>query len=500
MSDGGGGGGIALFAPHAARRKGKAARGADADADAGPPRPPPSSAAAAAAASSDAFASLAPWLRAALHHLRITRPTPVQSACIPPALNASSVHAAAPTGSGKTAAYALPLLHRWSANRYGVYALVLLPSRELVVQVAETFSSLGARAQLSVCRVSGGLDMDTERRNLCSRPHVVAATPGRLADHLRNDRDVVAAFARCRAVVYDEADRLLEPSFEPDMVAILDALPRGDRQSFLFSATITADVARAARAMARSFVYVDPAVRKEREDDGARVPPSILQTYLWLPSRVRDAYVFALLNACMGDALWREGEGLDRIQGGAKAARPAGKRKRGEPGEAPPAVRSAIVFCGTREQCELLHATAVALGAKAGALHAGMRQRDREDALLRFRGAGLAVLFATDVASRGLDVPTVDLVVNASLPRDPAAYVHRAGRAAREQGAKGYAVSLVCERDVSLVHAIEAYVRSTLALNAWVGDDDVLRHMAKVCAARKVASLRLAEERDDAEA
>ena len=467
------------------------------------------------------FTILATWLQTALAQLNIHKPTDVQQATIPHALKGESVHAAAPTGSGKTAAYALPLLHRWSQERYGVFALILLPSRELVLQVAETFESLGAPARVAVCRVSGGLDMDTERRALAMRPHFVTATPGRLADHIRSDADAAAALARCRAVVYDEADRLLEPSFEADMATILDALPRGKRQSFLFSATITTDVARAARAMSGAHVYVDAKVRSHKEDDGARVPSHIQQTYLWLPSRVRDAYVFSTLHACLGDRLWREGMGLDRIQGGAKASAAAleakgGKKRRREsnkpeggeaasapavPASPPSGMRSAIVFCSTREQCQLLHATALALGAKAGALHAGMKQRDREEALLRFRGANLAVLFATDVASRGLDIPTVDLVVNASLPRDPAVYVHRVGRAARERGMRGWAVSCVCERDVSLVQAIETFVYGPTAkrrweLCPWVNDDIVLRQMAKVCTARKVAALRLAEEEE----
>lgn len=175
----------------------------------------------------------------------MNHPTPVQRGCIPAILAGRDVVSVAATGSGKTAAFALPLLQRLAADPYGVHTLVLTPTRELAFQLSDQFVALGAGTSTSVETVIGGLDAHAQARALAARPHVVVATPGRLAQLLDEHDDVRAAFKRTAALVLDEADRLLASSFAGELATVARALPPagGGRQTLLFSATLTPSVA-----------------------------------------------------------------------------------------------------------------------------------------------------------------------------------------------------------------------------------------------------------------
>lgn len=180
------------------------------------------------------------WLQDALSGISIQKPTEIQEHCIPAILAGRDCIASAKTGSGKTAAFALPILHSLSKDPYGVFALVLTPTRELAFQIAEQFKILGQSIALKQSVVVGGLDMVKQTLELNQRPHVIVATPGRLRDHIQSNPDAIH-LKRCRFLVLDEADRLLDDTFADDLDIILDLLPK-KRQTLLFSATMTPEI------------------------------------------------------------------------------------------------------------------------------------------------------------------------------------------------------------------------------------------------------------------
>ncbi|KAJ2016853.1 putative RNA helicase, partial [Coemansia sp. S610] len=177
------------------------------------------------------------WLVDSLGAMAITQPTEIQRACIKPTLEGRDIIGGAKTGSGKTAAFALPILQKLSEDPYGVFALVLTPTRELAYQIADQFNVLGKGVNIKVTVAIGGVDMMTQALELARRPHIVVATPGRLADHIESSSNAIH-FQRVRYLVLDEADRLLTDTFAPDLAVIMDAIPRR-RQTLLFTATMT---------------------------------------------------------------------------------------------------------------------------------------------------------------------------------------------------------------------------------------------------------------------
>ena len=429
--------------------------------------------------------------------LGMTTPTPVQRACIPPILAGRAAVGVAQTGSGKTAAFALPLLQRLAADPYGVHTLVLTPTRELAFQIGDQFVALGAGASVDVAVVVGGLDARAHARALAARPHVVVATPGRLADLIGEHEDVAAAFSRAAALVLDEADRLLAPSFAGELAAIARALPPA-RQTLLFSATLTpslvtmrGDVMRgaftfevrgerkgeraAARRGAARRCAAHPRPPPPQAYTGLRTVDNLDEAYALIPAKVKDVY---LAHAVAG-------VGEEDEDGGDACAR----RSRSTP--PPPNPRSALVFCDTTRSCARLARTLAELGVRCAALHSGLAQKERLRALESFRARRVPILLATDVASRGLDIPSVDLVINYDVPSAPEDYVHRVGRTARA-GRAGRALTLVTQYDVSLVQAIEARIGHQL-VDARLDEGEVLKGITRVFKARRAAALAAAD-------
>eukprot|EP00887_Chlorella_sp_A99_P002763 scaffold6.g2763.t1 len=367
---------------------------------------------------------LSEWLDKVCQSLGMREPTTVQRGTIPAVLAGRDVIGVAHTGSGKTAAFALPILQRLAKDPFGVFALVLTPTRELAFQLADQFRALGAGMSLKDCVVVGGLDMQQQAKALARRPHVVIATPGRLAALVAADAGLARAFVRARFLVLDEADRLLEPSFEAELATVLAALP-AERQTLLFSATMT-----------KTLVALQ-----------ARGGTALL----------RDAYHF---------------QAYEGLQTAAK-------------------LREEYLFVPAKE-CHLLSLLLEELGIPCAGLHSHKPQRARLAALDRFKGGGVPILLATDVASRGLDIPSVDLVVNYDLPLLARDYVHRVGRTARA-GRRGWSLSFVTQYDIELVQKIEELVGKQL--EKWEPEEkEVLKSITKVYAARRAASLRIEEE------
>ena len=377
--------------------------------------------------SESSFASLevSPWLLASLSALSVLRPTSIQRSCIPAILQGRDVIGGSRTGSGKTIAFAVPILQKWAEDPIGIFAVILTPTRELALQIFEQFKAIAATQSLKPVLVVGGTDMRTQALALANRPHIVIATPGRLADHvLTSGTDSIVGLRRTQVVVLDEADRLLASgpgSMLDDVETCLGAMPPSEeRQTCLFTATITPEVMALKaipRAANRQPVYVC-----EVDNQEIAVPATLKQRYLQVPLTYREVYLHILLQTKGNEAK-----------------------------------RSIMIFCNRTSSADLLERLLRQLEHKVTSLHSKLSQRDRTDNLARFRASAARILVATDVASRGLDIPTVDLVVNYEVPRNPDDYIHRVGRTARA-GKPGEAVTLVGQRDVALFLAIETRV------------------------------------------
>ncbi|KAK2782646.1 putative RNA helicase [Emmonsiellopsis sp. PD_33] len=383
----------------------------------------------AASNSSSTFASLglAPWLVGALSAMAIKRPTAIQKACIPEILAGRDCIGGSRTGSGKTVAFAAPILQAWSMDPVGVFAVVLTPTRELALQIYEQFKAISAPQSLKPILITGGTEMRPQAIALSQRPHVVIATPGRLADHITSSgADTICGLQRTRLVVLDEADRLLASgpgSMLPDIETCLGALPpSSERQTLLFTATVTPEV-RALKSMPRP-ANRPPIFMAEigtENPSTTSLPPTLKQSYLQVPLTHREAFLHVLLST------------------DSNISKPA------------------IIFCNRTKTANLLERMLRRLAHRTTSLHSLLPQSERTANLSRFRASAARILVATDVAARGLDIPSVGLVINFDVPRNPDDYVHRVGRTARA-GRAGEAVTLVGQRDVQLVLAIEERV------------------------------------------
>eukprot|EP00940_MAST-03C_sp_MAST-3C-sp2_P003465 g3465.t1 len=423
---------------------------------------------------------LSEWIVRSCAGLRMTRPTPVQLKCIPPILKGRNCVACAQTGSGKTATFALPILEHLSKDPYGVFALVLTPTRELAMQIADQFNAIGAPMKVRVAIVIGGLSSLNQSLELQKRPHIVVATPGRFAAHIESASPPY--LKRLKYLVLDEADRLLEGSgFEDDLRTIVAACPSNKRrQTLLFSATMDNSSVRRT-ALGGSASVPDPYVF-DISDAQSRVavPETLKQMYIFVPSNVKVVYLFYTLLRSLREE--EEEEEEEDTEDGTVI-------------ESVPRIRSAIVFCATCQMCQLLTETALEMEIPAVCLHSQMTQNRRIAALTKFKSGGVRLLFATDVASRGLDIPSVEMVVNFDIPKSAKDYVHRVGRAARA-GRSGSALTVVSQHDIELLQSIEAYTGKKLVDFSAVSDAEskVLKLLQRVSTATRLARMRIAQE------
>jgi len=390
------------------------------------------------------------WLQEQLSGLGISRPTPVQAACVPPILDGRDCVGVAKTGEGKTLAFALPILQTLSVDPYGIFALVLTPTRELANQIGDTFRSVGKPMGLRDVVVTGGRDTIKQSQDLDRRPHVVIATPGRLADHIENNSTF--SLAKVRFLVLDEADRLLEGGFDEQLATILSTIP-SSRQTLLFTATSSPSVTNVINSCKNNpFTWSSPTL------SSSSTVSTLDQRYLLTPPEAQDAYLVQLL-----------------LEKKAENAR-----------------HSSIVFCRTCRTAELIGILLAKVGIPTSTLHSMRQQKERVASLAMFKSGHTKVLVATDVASRGLDIPEVNLVVNHNIPRDPVDYVHRVGRTARA-GRGGLAVSMVTPNDVALVQAIEAHTAVKWS-ELEADDKKVAEIMVQVNTVRREGEIELGEK------
>jgi len=351
---------------------------------------------------------------AALTRAGFTDPSPVQAQMIPSALAGRDCLANAPTGTGKTAAFLLPVLEKIDDRDRNVQALILAPTRELAHQIGREFDKLSHGRRCRAVAVVGGESIYQQQRLLGSGSQLVIATPGRLMDLL--ERRAIR-LDKVKVVVLDEADQMLDIGFRPAVEAILGEIP-GPRQTLLLSATMPKGV----RDLSKMYL-VDPVhIRLIQEDEDATIP-AIRQAYIMVePSRKFDLLVELLRR------------------------------------EQPP---RAIVFCRTKHGADRLGESLHQAGFAAAPMHGDLSQAQRNRTLHAFRQGRMAILVATDVVGRGIDVPDVSHVINYDMPEDPSYYVHRIGRTGR-MGKDGAAFSFVVPEQGKLLDQIEREISRTI--------------------------------------
>jgi len=352
-------------------------------------------------------------LLAAIETLGYERPSPIQWKAIPPALEGKDILGLSATGSGKTAAFALPALAKIDVNERYPQVLILCPTRELAVQVCEEVHRLGAKKQgLQATPVYGGAPIDRQLRALRNGAQLVVGTPGRLLDHLRRGSFDAS---RIKMAILDEADRMLDMGFKEEMDEVLAALPK-ERQILFFSATMNAGVSR----FIKKFGNNPETIAIEQK---AMTVSTVEQAYYEVRQRSKVEVLSRILDMN------------------------------------PP--RLGIIFCNTKRTVDECTEDLVNRGYAADRLHGDITQQMRERVLKRFRDGAVELLVATDVAARGLDIDEIDIVFNYDLPTDPEDYVHRIGRTGRA-GRSGRAVSFVFGREIYRLQGVERYTRQVI--------------------------------------
>jgi len=327
---------------------------------------------------------LHPDLLRGVRDLEFVKPTPIQNEAIPPILEGKDVLGRAMTGSGKTAAFVLPILHRLMAKPRGATrALILTPTRELAAQIAADLAALGRHTNVTATAIFGGVGMAPQEKALRRGVDVVVATPGRLLDHFARGH---AALRGLEVLVLDEADRMLDIGFLPDIRRVLKHVPSA-RQTLMFSATLPSEIVTLSKEILRNPVSIEVGRTSTAPAGG------ITHAMYPVPSELKSALLVELL-------------------------------KRGE-------IKSVIAFTRTKHRANRLADYLVRHGIEAGRIHGNRSQGQRTEALAALKTGRIPVLVATDIAQRGIDVEALSHVVNFDVPNSPEDYVHRAGRTAR---------------------------------------------------------------------
>ena len=368
--------------------------------------------------------NLIPQLQASLADMGFTRPTPIQAEAIPIILSGRDLIGCASTGTGKTAAFLLPILQQlYEGDRGKIRALILSPTRELAMQIDEQALALGYHVRLHSTCVVGGVDMRPQERAIKAGAEIVVATPGRLMDHMRFG---YVDFSFVEFLVLDEADRMLDMGFLPDIQKILEKLPK-ERQSLLFSATMPPAIRRLADQMMK-----DPAtVTVNSQKPAAGITQSVFRV-----AQGRKAQLLTTL--------------LRRVD-----------------------MPSVLVFVKRKKDADQLARTVTRSGVDATSIHSDRTQAERNAALADFRRGKCPVIIATDVMARGIDVDDVSHVVNFDVPHSAEDFIHRGGRTARA-GAKGAVYTFVSPPEESALGEIERAIGSSLDRMVLPGFDNGL--------------------------
>jgi ATP-dependent RNA helicase RhlE len=358
---------------------------------------------------------IAPKLLEILQKHKFIHPTPIQAQSIPPAIEGKDLMGIAQTGTGKTLAFGVPMIQRLAQSGGKKKGLVILPTRELALQVDETLRKIGSTLGLKTAILIGGEAMPRQIRALKANPHIIIATPGRMIDHLENGR--LLNLHQVSILVLDEADRMLDMGFAPQIRKILDKVPR-ERQTMLFSATMPDEIVK------------------------------IAQNYLTLPLRIEVAPAGSTIKSVTQEVFFvsrdRKSDLLNKLLGQYKG--------------------SVLVFSRTKHGARKIAMTVRKMGHTASEIHSNRSLNQRIEALDGFKIGRYRVLVATDIAARGIDVTGIQLVVNFDLPATAEDYVHRIGRTGRA-GLAGHAISFATPDQKSDVRSIERLIRTTLPVS-----------------------------------
>lgn len=355
---------------------------------------------------------ITPELLGIVGRLGFTAPTPIQRQAIPIAIQGKDVVGIAQTGTGKTLAFGLPMIQRLSQGTGG--GLILLPTRELALQVDEELRSVGQTLGLRTAVLIGGQSMQPQLQAIARNPHVVVATPGRLNDHLQQQ---TVSLESVKILVLDEADRMLDMGFMPQVKRILNVIPQ-DRQTMLFSATLSAEIMTIASA------YMKLPIRLEVAPSGTTIE-QVTQEIFIVQKHAKNQLLEKILSDYTG---------------------------------------SALVFTRTKRGAKSVMRAVRDMGHKVAEIHSNRSLGQRRDALEGFKAGTYRVLIATDIASRGIDVKGIEIVVNYDLPSQSEDYVHRIGRTGRA-GAAGHAISFALPQEEKEVRSIERLIRKNLSIS-----------------------------------
>uniref|UniRef100_H2Y6I0 RNA helicase n=1 Tax=Ciona savignyi TaxID=51511 RepID=H2Y6I0_CIOSA len=438
------------------------------------------------------------WVVGHLGSLGFNKPTPIQYNCIPPILKGKDCFGCSKTGSGKTAAFALPVLQKLSEDPYGVFCLVLTPTRELAYQIADQFAFIGKPINVRTCVVVGGMGeyMLKQAHQLQKKPHIVIATPGRLADLLRTNENNVK-LNKIKFLVLDEADRLLDKmdgDFTEDLNVIFSALPK-ERQTLLFSATLTDTLNEVKELSTKNPFFW-------KSNNTVSTVDNLDQRYILLPEHIRDGYlvyickdllekypghsimIFTKTCNCKDDLLECSGYHLTTqmlwLRNSCHVVLPLINLYMG------------IGISGIRPNCQILGMLLQKSGFDCVVLHSIMKQRHRLAALSKFKSSNTRLLVATDVAARGLDIPVVQVVINHNVPGLAKNYIHRVGRTARA-GRGGLSITLVTQFDIHRVQSMEGHINTKLS-EYEVDENEVLKILTKVNLMKRETELILEDQ------
>mmetsp|Transcript_63955 Transcript_63955/g.71471 ORF Transcript_63955/g.71471 Transcript_63955/m.71471 type:complete len:565 (-) Transcript_63955:104-1798(-) len=372
--------------------------------------------------------------------------TRIQEKVLRDALDGRDIIGLAETGSGKTGAFCIPVLQALLKNpiRGAVFGVVLAPTRELAFQIHTVVEGLGTTMGATSLCIVGGVPVTQQSIALGRNPHIIVATPGRLLDHLTNTKGF--NLNNLQYLVLDEADRMLSLDFEQELNELLQVIPE-KRKTLLFSATMTSKVQKLQRACLKDPVKVEVSTKFQ-------TPKKLLQSYLFIPAKYKDCYLTYLINEYAGQSM--------------------------------------LVFGATCNNVQRLALMLRNLGFPAICLHGQMSQPKRLGALHKFTSGSRSILICTDVAARGLDIPSVDLVINFDLPGHGKDYIHRVGRTARA-GRSGKAVAMVTQYDVEIYQRLEGLLGKKLP-EYKLDEETVLILLERVNEAQRLATRELKEQ------
>ena len=431
------------------------------------------------------------WIKKIIKYLSYKEPTEVQKYIIPQILNDKSVIAISKTGTGKTASFCLPILSELSKNPFGLYAIILEPTRELVLQVEEKLKLFSTGFNLRMCSIIGGEDYTTQLKELDKIPHIIIATPGRLVSFLENN--YIKLVQNLRYFVMDEFDQLLDNTIRPDIDKIITYLP-DDRITLFFSATIMQTKEELKKYLGKNdkdeiFYYnnntdekiddiiKDTNINKEKNKDNDkddkdkeikkknkiiplkiknRINEDISLKYILVPQKLKEHYLLYLLRNRYKET-------------------------------------NTLIFVNHVKQCDFLYNLCKLFEIKVSHLHSKMTQKNRREDLQKFKGSMTNILISTDLASRGLDIKQCDLVINFDIPLSSLTFIHRAGRTGRI-GNKGLCISLVSQYDVEVLNGIEEDLNADFKEIEDIDQDEIMVDTGLVSKGIKLTKMKMIKE------